>query len=219
MRRLGREQWVHEETEQPQAVLHRHHDHAVARQGRRQIPGRLLGTAEDLPSAVNEHHHRLRRTGGWIDPVDVQGEAVFVPERRAAAVGLRAAVAKRRCVAHSLPLRGKRGRTPAQSAHGRCGKGNAAEGAKIPLNRTLHLTRLGTDHGRGAHTARGWRGAALIRATATATTGQGNQHQHSPWVFYGEPLQESEPRVIDARLLPISPNGHGHLQPAGNGAR
>jgi hypothetical protein len=102
---------------------------------------------------MNEHHHRLFRTRGRIDCEDIQRETVFVPQQHAAEVDLRALIAEFRGAAHALPACRRHRRTPTQIAHGRRGEGNPAEGAVAPFNRTLKLTVLGTDDGRGAHAA------------------------------------------------------------------
>jgi len=178
---LCREQRVREPAEQAQAVLHGHHNHALAGKRRDEIPRRILGAADPFRPAVNEHHHRLFVTGGPIDREDVQSETVFVPLRLAVSVDLRARVAKDCRVAHALPAGRRRRRTPTQVAYRRCGEGNPAEGTEGSFNSALELTRLGADDGRSAHTpGRRWgvpADAAGTTAIAAATTGQKNKDQ------------------------------------------
>ncbi len=147
----------------------------MTRERRDGAPRHILGTAQDIAPTVNEHDHRLFRTRGWIDRIDVERETVFIPYRCTVGVKLRAAVAGRHGVAHACPAFMCGGRAPAQVAHGRRGEGNPAEEAVAPLNRALHLTRLGAHDSRGAHTAGRWGHAAACTSATSATSAAGGE--------------------------------------------
>ena len=128
-----------EESEPAEAVIERHHDHAMLRQLHAVIDRHCRSTAAER-AAIDPHHHRQFRSRRSVGRPDIQRKAVlafgkFLIRHALGPRRLHANWAELARIAHAAPIgRGLRC-APAQIADGRRGEGNVLEDGNAAIGR------------------------------------------------------------------------------------
>ena len=152
---LCRQFWMHEKTEDAEAVVHRYDNDALLREIVT-VLARLRGGAGHEASTINPNHDGEFRIDMFVGNPDIQGEAVLAAARImkhhvTEDVSLQAVGTEFRCLLHAGPLRGGNRRLPAQIADRWRGVPHAEEGFHLAIVLALDGTQAGL-HLRGGRT-------------------------------------------------------------------